>query len=114
MLICDGYVWFWGVLFGPIMPLLALLAPVGALSKSAQPLWKSVHPGGATQTSGPGAPGPRLVHEPQQAEPNPTSCLNRKLKYRLKFASVFDLFPAKLCPRSPPDGSGSKNGAERT
>ncbi len=27
---------------------------------------------------------------------------------------VFGRFPAKLCPRTPPDGPGSKNGAERT
>ncbi len=39
-----------------------------------------------------------------------TSGLNRKLKYR----SVFGSFPAKLGPRTPLNGSGSKNGAERT
>ncbi len=43
-----------------------------------------------------------------------TSGLNRKLKYKLKCWSVFGRFPAKLGPRTPSDGSGSKKGAERT
>ncbi len=42
------------------------------------------------------------------------SGLNRKLKYRLKLWSVFGLLPAKLGPRTPLNGPGSKNGAERT
>ncbi len=45
---------------------------------------------------------------------NLTIGLDRKLKYKLKFWSVLGRFPAKLGPRTPPDGSGSKNGAERT
>ncbi len=40
--------------------------------------------------------------------------LNKKLKYRLKRWSVFSRFPANLGPKTPPDGSGSKDGAERT
>ncbi len=43
-----------------------------------------------------------------------TSGLDRKLKSRLKFWSVLGRFPAQLGPKTPPDGSGSKNGAERT
>ena len=43
-----------------------------------------------------------------------TSGLNRKLKSRLKFWPVFGRFPAKLGPRTPLNGPGSKNGAERT
>ncbi len=43
-----------------------------------------------------------------------TSGLNRKLKYKSKFWSVLGRFPAKLGPKTPPDGSGSENGAERT
>ena len=43
-----------------------------------------------------------------------TNGLNRKLISRLKFWSVLIRFPAKHGPRTPPDGSGSKNGAERT
>ena len=43
-----------------------------------------------------------------------TSGLNRKLKSRLKFWSVFGRFPAKLGPRTPLNGSGLKNGAEGT
>ncbi len=43
-----------------------------------------------------------------------TSGLNRILKYRLKFWSVFERFPAKLGPRTSLNGSGSKHGAERT
>ncbi len=43
-----------------------------------------------------------------------TSGLDRKLKYRLKFWSVFGRFPAKLGPKTPLNGPGSKHGAERT
>ncbi len=43
-----------------------------------------------------------------------TGGLNKKLKYRLKFWWVFGRFPAKLGPRSPLNGPGSKKCAERT
>ena len=41
------------------------------------------------------------------------SGLARKLKYRLNCWSIFGRFPAKVGPRIPPDGSGSKKGAKR-
>ncbi len=52
--------------------------------------------------------------DPENPDPGLTSGLNKKIKYRLKCWSVFGRFPAKLGPRTPPDGSGSKNGAEST
>ncbi len=44
----------------------------------------------------------------------PPSGLNWKLKSRLKFLVALGRFPAKLGPRTPVNGSGSKNGAELT
>ncbi len=38
----------------------------------------------------------------------------QKLKSRFLYWSIFGRFPAKLGPRTPPDGAGSKNGAVRT
>ncbi len=69
------------------------------------------------------APHPRAQNRPPEgrerglpAIPNTfrTSGLNRKLKYRLKCWWLFGRFPAKLGPKTPLNGSGSKNGAERT
>ncbi len=40
--------------------------------------------------------------------------LIRKPKYRLKFWWVFGRFPAKLGPKTPLNGPGSKNGVKRT
>ena len=47
------------------------------------------------------------------AQPNPTSGLNRKIKSTLRCWSVLGRFPAKRGPRTPLNGPGSKNDAER-
>ena len=38
----------------------------------------------------------------------------KKLKYQFEFWPVLDSFPTKLGPKTPLNGSGSKNNAERT
>jgi hypothetical protein len=43
----------------------------------------------------------------------PSGSHDMKLKYRIIFWPIFGLCPAKLGRKTPPDGSGSKNGVER-
>ncbi len=57
---------------------------------------------------------PILASGPEYEDTKLASGLNMKLKSRLKFWSVLGRFPAKLGPKTSPDGSGSENGAERT